>query len=71
MSPRHLRAKAGVALPAMARALGMSPASLLELEATPTETWPLRVLERYVAACGHRLQLVAVRAADGRQESLR
>jgi hypothetical protein len=70
VSPRHLRAKAGVSLEEMASALRTSKLSLRVLEHTPLEGWTLRTLGAYVQACGCRLRLVAVRNRDGREEVL-
>ena len=69
MTPQQLRAKSGVGLAAVARALGISVPSLRILEATPTGSWTLYQLGRYAAACGRSLVVLA-ESDDGHGEEL-
>lgn len=58
--PRHLRGRQRVSPDEMARRLGVSRASLLLLESTPTTAWKIETLVAYVRALGLALELRAL-----------
>lgn len=68
-SPRCLRVRQRVSLADMARRLGVQVADVRALEAVPHGLWELRDLQRYLAALGRTLVVVAVDAA-GKREAL-
>lgn len=69
MIPRVLRARERVSLDAMALRMRLTNHELRELEVNRLETWTVAELQRYVAALGMTLELVAL-APDGRREVL-
>jgi len=59
VSPRHLRAKLGVAAEDMARRLGTTVSALRSIESAPLSAWRLGELDGYLRALGCELRVQA------------
>lgn len=68
MTPRHLRARAGVSKSDMALRMRLPSGELRTLEETNVALWEVTTLRAYVRALGYELRLTAVGA--GQEEAI-